>query len=91
MDTVVKGDHFDCQLLTIMADVISMSLNVVSEDVIAMLLSVVYGRSYSHDLLRQMKEAVYKRVICPSLNKNIGKYHLPHTWDEVLLTSQNSN
>ena len=21
----------------------------------------------------------------PSLNKNIGKYHLPHIWDEVLV------
>ena len=30
MDTVVKGDHFDCQLLTIMAYVIDKSLYVVS-------------------------------------------------------------
>ena len=27
---------------------------------------------------------VYIRVNNPSLNKNIGKYHLPHIWDEVL-------
>ena len=27
------------------------------------------------------------RVNSPSLNKNIGKYHLPHIWDEVLLNS----
>ena len=26
----------------------------------------------------------YIRVNNPSLNKNIGKYHLPHIWDEVL-------
>ena len=34
--TLVKGDHMDCQLLTIMADVIAMSFNIVS------------GRCYSH-------------------------------------------
>ena len=26
----------------------------------------------------------YIRVNNPSLNRNIGKYHLPHIWDEVL-------
>ena len=31
-----------------------------------------------------MREAIYIRVNGPSLNKNIGKYHLPHIWDEVL-------
>ena len=36
------------------------------------------------NLTRQVKEAVYIRVNSPSLNKNIGKYHLPHIWDEVL-------
>ena len=28
--------------------------------------------------------AIYIRVNNPSLNKNIGKYHLPHIWDKVL-------
>ena len=28
-------------------------------------------------------KALYIRVKKPSLNKNIGKYHLPHIWDEV--------
>ena len=34
---------------------------------------------------RAIKEALYIRVNNPSLNRNIGKYHLPHIWDEVLL------
>ena len=36
------------------------------------------------NLKRTIKEALYIRVNTPSLNKNIGKYHLPHIWDEVL-------
>ena len=31
---------------------------------------------------------LYIRVNGPSLNKNIGKYHLPHMWDEVLNNSR---
>ena len=34
--------------------------------------------------MRTIKEALYIRVNNPSLNRNIGKYHLPHIWDEVL-------
>ena len=37
------------------------------------------------NLRRAIKEALYIRVNNPSLNRNIGKYHLPHIWDEVLL------
>ena len=37
------------------------------------------------NLIRAIKEAIYIRVNSPSLNKNIGKYHLPHIWDEALL------
>ena len=37
------------------------------------------------NLTRLTKEALYRRVNNPSLNKNVGKYHLPHIWDEVLL------
>ena len=33
---------------------------------------------------RAIKEALYIRVNNPSLNRNVGKYHLPHIWDEVL-------
>ena len=36
-------------------------------------------------LMRTIKEALYIRVNNPSLKRNIGKYHLPHIWDEVLL------
>ena len=43
----------------------------------------IVGRE-DHNLMRLIKEAIYIRVNNPSLNKNIGKYHLPHVWDEVL-------
>ena len=57
--------------------------------------SVISGHSVTIDkfsivgkedqnLLRTIKEALYIRVNNPSLNKNIGKYHLQHIWDEVL-------
>ena len=36
------------------------------------------------NLMRTIKEAPYIRVNDPSLNRNIGKYHLPHIWHEVL-------
>ena len=38
-------------------------------------------------LIRTIKEVLYIRVNNPSLNKNTGKYHLPHIWDEVLYSS----
>ena len=37
------------------------------------------------NLMRAIKEAVYIRENNPSVNRNIGKYHLPHIWDEALL------
>ena len=37
-----------------------------------------------HNLTRAIKEALFIRVNDPSLNRNIGKYHLPHIWDQVL-------
>ena len=37
-----------------------------------------------HNLMRLINESIYIRVNNPSLNRNIGKYHLPHIWDEVL-------
>ena len=43
----------------------------------------IVGRE-DHNLMRTIKEALYMRVNNPSLNRNIGKYHLPHIWDEVL-------
>ena len=35
-----------------------------------------------------IKESMFIRVNSPSLNKNIGKYHLPHLWDEVLINNR---
>ena len=35
-------------------------------------------------MARAIKEAIFIRVNNPSLNRNIGKYNLPHIWDVVL-------
>ena len=43
----------------------------------------IVGRE-EQNLMRTIKGALYIRVNNPSLNRNIGKYHLPHIWDEVL-------
>ena len=37
------------------------------------------------NLLRTIKETIYIRANNPSLNRNVGKFHLPHIWDEVPL------
>ena len=39
------------------------------------------------NLMRAIKEALYIRVNNPSVNRNIGKYHLPHIWDGVLFNT----
>ena len=49
----------------------------------------IVGRE-DQNLWKLIKEAIYIKVNNPSLNRNTGKYHLPHIWDEALLTSQNS-
>ena len=46
----------------------------------------IVGRE-EHGLSRLIKESMYIRVNNPSLNKNIGKYYLPHVWDEVLVNT----
>ena len=46
----------------------------------------IVGRE-DQNLNRLIKEALFVRVNNPSLNENIGKYHLPHIWDEVLLNT----
>ena len=46
----------------------------------------IVGRE-DQNLIRTIKEALYIRVNNPSLNKNLGKYHLPHIWDAVLCNS----
>ena len=47
--------------------------------------SIVGGEE--QNLMRAIKEALYIRVNNPPLNRNIGKYHLPHIWDEVLFNT----
>ena len=37
-------------------------------------------------MARAIKEEIYIRVNIPTLNRNIGKYSLPHTWDRVMLS-----
>ena len=39
------------------------------------------------NLMRTIKEALYIRVNNPSINRNVGKYHVPHVWDEVLFNT----
>ena len=39
-------------------------------------------------LIRTINASICIRVNGPSLNKIIDKYHLPHSWDETLLNSQ---
>ena len=46
----------------------------------------IVGREYQN-LMRTIKEALYIKVNNPSLNRNRGKYHLPHIWDEVLFNT----
>ena len=40
-----------------------------------------------HGLARNIKESIFIRVNNPTLNKNIGKFNLPHIWDRVLLNT----
>ena len=47
----------------------------------------IVGRE-ENNLSRLIKGSMYIRVNGPSLNKNIGKFYLPHLWDEVLNNSR---
>ena len=46
----------------------------------------IVGRE-DNGIARNIKEAIFIRVNDPSLNRNIGKFQLPHIWDEVLARS----
>ena len=46
----------------------------------------IVGRE-EQNLSRLIKGSMFIRVNNPSLNRNIGKYHLPHVWDEVLINN----
>ena len=41
-------------------------------------------RIEDQNLMRTIKEALYTRANNPSLNRKLGKYHLPYIWDEIL-------
>ena len=64
------------QYLTIITPLVTKSLENFS----------IVGRE-EQNLMRTIKEALYIRVNNPSLNRNIGKCHLPHIWDEVLFNT----
>ena len=46
----------------------------------------IIGREH-HGISRTFKEAIYMRVNNPTLNRNVGKYNLPHILDKVLFTT----
>ena len=46
----------------------------------------IVGRE-DQNLKRAIKEALFIRVNNPSLNRYIGKFHLPHIWDEILFNT----
>ena len=46
----------------------------------------IVGRE-EQNLSRLIKESMFIRANNPSLNRNIGKYCLPHIWDEVLVNN----
>ena len=50
----------------------------------------IVGRE-DQSLARTIREAILIRVSDPSLIRNIGKYQLPHIWDEVLIKSPELN
>ena len=45
----------------------------------------IIGRE-DNNLARNIKESMYIRVNNPTLNRNIGKYNLPHIWDKLLFS-----
>ena len=47
--------------------------------------NIVYKEVNSHS--RTIKEAMFICVQEPALNRNIGKYQLPHIWDHLLQVS----
>ena len=60
-------------------------MTIVTSQVIKLTINnfTIIGRE-DQNLTRAIKEPLVIRVNDPSLNRNIGKYQLPHIWDEVL-------
>ena len=50
----------------------------------------IIGRE-GHSLARNIKESIFIRVNNPTLDRNIGKFNLPHIWDRVLLNTSGLN
>ena len=50
----------------------------------------IIGRE-GHSLARNIKESIFIRANNPILNRNIGKFNLPHTWDSMLLNTPGLN
>ena len=50
----------------------------------------ILGRE-GHSSARNIKESIFIRVNNPTLNRNIGKFNLPHIWDRVLLKTHGLN
>ena len=44
----------------------------------------------SQGMTRNIKEAMFIRANDPSLNRNLGKYQLPHVWDQILQDTSTS-
>ena len=59
--------------------------NITGQEVSVANFSIV-GRE-DQSIARPIKEAMLIRVNDPSLSSNIGKFQLPHIWDEVLVKS----
>ena len=50
----------------------------------------IIGRE-GHRLDRNIKESIFIKVNNPTLNRDIGKFNLPHIWDRVLLNTPGHN
>ena len=50
----------------------------------------IIGRE-GHSLARNIKESIFIKVNYPILNRNIGKFNLPHIWDRALLNTHGLN
>ena len=46
----------------------------------------IIGRK-DHGTARTIKKSIYIRANNPTLNRNIGKFHLHHIWNRVLLNT----
>ena len=65
--------------------------------VVDKLLSTTVDLSWSEgelkncNLARNIKDSIFIKVNNPTLNRNIGKFNLPNTWDRVLLNTPGLN